>query len=53
MSKKLKIFDLKIHKGARIFKNPKAILNKCTRHKKNDMKGPNSKNKNFKGGGSP
>ena len=31
---KLKIFRLKIHKGAGIFKNPKTFLNKGTKHKK-------------------
>ena len=35
MPKKLKIFSLKIHKGAGIFK--KAFLNKGTKHKKNYM----------------
>ena len=34
MPKKLKIFSLKIHKGARIFRNPKNFLNKGTKHKK-------------------
>ena len=34
MTKKLKIFSLKIHKGARIFKNPKKCINKGTKHKK-------------------
>ena len=54
MSKKLKIFNLKIHKVARIsFKNPIFFLNKNTKHKKNYMEGLNSKNKNIKGAGSP
>ena len=53
MPKKLKIFSLKIHKGAGIFKKPKTFLNKGTKHTKNDMEGLNSKNKNIKGGGSP
>ena len=34
MSKKLKIFSLKIHKDAGIFKNPKTNLNKGTKQKK-------------------
>ena len=33
-------------------KNPKTFLDKGTKHK-NYMKGPNSKNKNIKVGGSP
>ena len=33
MSKKLKIFSLKIHKGAGIFNKPKTFLNKGTKHK--------------------
>ena len=45
MSKKLKIFSLKIHKGAGIFKNQKTFLKKGTKHKKNYMEGLNSKNK--------
>ena len=53
MSQKLKIFSLKIHKGAGIFKKPKKFLNKGTKHKKNYMEGLNSKNKNIKDGGSP
>ena len=47
MPKKLKIFSLKIHKGTGIFKkNFKTFLNKGTKHKKNDIEGLNSKNKN-------
>ena len=43
--KKLKIYSLKIHKGAH--KTPKNFLNKGTKHKKNYyMEGLNSKNKN-------
>ena len=53
MPKKLKIFNLKINKGARIFKTPKTFLNKGTIHLKNYMEGLNSKNKNIKGHGSP
>ena len=53
MPKKLKIFSLKIHKGAGIFKNPKIFLNNGTKHNKNDMEGLNSKNKNIKDGGFP
>ena len=53
MTKKLKIFSLKIHEAAVIFKIPKTILNKGNKHKKNYMEGLNSKNKNIKGGGSP
>ena len=53
MPKKLKNFSLKIHIGAGILKSPKTFLNKGTKHKKNYMKGLNSKNKNIKGGGSP
>ena len=34
MPKKLKIFSLKIHKRAGIFKNPNTFLNKGTKHKK-------------------
>ena len=33
-------------------KNAKTFLNKGTKHKKNYIEGPNSKNKNIKGGGS-
>ena len=53
MSKKLNIFILKIHKDAGIWKKPKTFLNKGTKHKKNNMEGLNSKNKNIKDGGSP
>ena len=53
MAKKLKIFSLKIYKGAGIKKKPKNFLNKGTIHKKNYMEGLNSKNKNIQGGGSP
>ena len=52
MPKKLKIFSLKIHKGAGI-KKKKTSLNKDTKHNKNYIEGLNSKNKNIKGGGSP
>ena len=34
MPKKLKIFSLKIHKGAGIFKDIETFLNKGTKHKK-------------------
>ena len=34
-------------------KNPNKFLNKGTKHKKNYMAGLNSRNKNFKSGGSP
>ena len=34
MPKKLKIFSLKIHKGAEMSKKPKNFLNKSTKHKK-------------------
>ena len=34
-----------------LLKNPKTFLNKGTKHKKNDMQGLNSKNKNIKSGG--
>ena len=50
--KKLKIFSLKIHKGAGIKKKPKTFLSKGTKHKNNYMEGLNSKNKNIKSGGS-
>ena len=53
MPKKLKIFSLKIYKGAGIFSTPKTFLNKSTKLKKNYMEGLNSKNKNIKGGGLP
>ena len=48
MPNKLKMFSLKIHKGAGIFKTPpKTFLNKGILNiKKNYMKGLNSKNKN-------
>ena len=53
MPEKLKIFSLKIHKGALICKkNRKTFLNKGTKHTKNYIEGLNSKNKNIKGGGS-
>ena len=48
MPKKLKIFSLRIHKGAGIKKKPKTFLNKGTKHKINCMEGINSKNKNIK-----
>ena len=32
MPKILKIFSLKMHKGAGIFKNPKTFVNKGTKH---------------------
>ena len=35
------------------FKKTETFLNKGTKHKKNNMEGLNSKNKNIKGGGSP
>ena len=47
---KLAISSLKIHAGAGI-KKKKTSLNKGTKHKKNYIEGPNSKN--IKGGGSP
>ena len=53
MPKKLKIFSLKIHKGAGILKKTKTFLNKGIKYQKNYMEGLNSKNKNIKGGGSP
>ena len=34
MPKKLKIFSLKIYKGAKIFKKSKNFLNKAIKHKK-------------------
>ena len=55
MPKKLKIFSLKIHKGAWIKKKNETFLNKGTKHKKNYMEGLNfkNKNKNIRTGGSP
>ena len=53
MPKKLKIFSLKIHKGAGIQKKTKTFLNKGTKHEKNDMEGLNSENKNIEGGRFP
>ena len=53
MTKKLKNFSLKIHKGAGIKRKLKIFLNKGIKHKKNYMEGLNSKNKNIKDGGSP
>ena len=53
MPKQLKLLSLKINKGAGIFGIPKTFLNNGTKHKKNYMKGLNSKNKNIKGGGFP
>ena len=53
MPKKLKIFSLKIYKGAGIKKKSESFLNKGTKHKENYMEGLNSKNKNVKGSGSP
>ena len=44
MPKKLKIFSLKIHKGAGVFKTPKTFANKGTKHTKNVMECLNSKN---------
>ena len=41
MLKKLKIFSLKLHKGAGIKKKTKAFLNKGTKHKKNCIEGLN------------
>ena len=52
MLEKLKIFSLKIHKGAGFRKN-QTFLNKGTTHNKNYMEGLNSKNKDFKVSGSP
>ena len=52
MPKKLKIFSLKIHKGAGTLKKNIIFLNKSTKHKKNYMEGLNSRNKNINGGGS-
>ena len=34
-------------------KNPETLQNEVTEHKKSDMEGLNSKNKNFKDSGSP
>ena len=53
MPKNLELFSLKIHKGAKIFKNTKTFLNKGTEHKKNYIGGLNSKNKNIKDAGFP
>ena len=54
MSKKLKIFRLKIHKGTGIRKKKhKAFLNKGTKRKKKYTEGLNTKDKNIKSGGSP
>ena len=54
VSKKFKIFSLKIHKAAGIWKKKtKKILNKGTKHKKKYMEGLNSKNKNIDDVGSP
>ena len=55
MPKKLKIFSLKIHKGAGIFENPRTFLNKGSKDKKNYMEGLNLKDKNkyTKSDGSP
>ena len=53
MSKKLKIFSLKIHKGTGIFKNSQNLLNKGAEHLKNYIEDLNSKNKNIKGGRYP
>ena len=47
ISKKLKYFSLKIHKGAEIEKKTKTFPNKGTKHQKNYMEGLNSKNKNI------
>ena len=55
MPKKLKIYSLKIHKGAGIKKKTKTFLNKGTNHKQKlygRSKLKNNKNKNIKGGGS-
>ena len=41
MPKKLKIFSLKIHKGAAISKERQNFLNKSIKRKKNDMEGLN------------
>ena len=55
MPKNLKIFSLKIHKGAGILKTPENVLNKGTKDKKYYMEGLNSKYKNIniESGGSP
>ena len=53
MTKKHKLFSLKIHKDTGIFKQLKTCLNKGTKHKKNYMEGLKSKNQNIKGGGTP
>ena len=47
------MFSSKIRKGFGIFNTPKNFLKKGTKHKKNDIEGLNSKNKNIKGDGSP
>ena len=41
MSQKLKIYNLKIQKGAGILKKSKTFLNKDTKHKKNYIEGLN------------
>ena len=51
MPKTLKIFSLKIHEGLKFLKIFTTFLNIGTKHKKNDMEGLNSKNKNIKGVG--
>ena len=48
MSKKLKIFSLKIHKGVGFLITPKIFLNKGNERKKNYMEGVNSKIKIIK-----
>ena len=53
MPKNLRIFNLKIPKGAGIYEKIKTFLNKGTKHLKNDMECLISKNKNIKGGGFP
>ena len=57
MSKKCpessKFIVLKYLKVLEFLKNPKAFLNKGTKHKKKYIKRLNSKNNNIKGGGSP
>ena len=45
MPKKIKVFSLKIHKDAGIFKKPKTFLNKGTQDRKNYMEGLILKNK--------
>ena len=49
MAKKLKIFGLKIHKGAGIKKKIKTFLNKGTKHKKIIQKVQTQKIKILKG----